>query len=400
MPGPNMEQEMLEDQLNELFDEDIEQVTERERTAFDKSLAPFDETMLVLFGAGGLGRRTLSGLRQLGIKPLAFVDNNPNWWGKTIDGLQVLSPGEAVRKYGQSSVFIVTIWSDTIGHPIDEIVRQLSSLGSVKVLSFALLYWKYAKTFLPYFGLDLPHNTRAQVEHIRAAARLWADDTSRAEYLAQLRWRLLLDFGGLSSPVSGMQYFPGDLFSVIPDEVFVDCGAFDGDTIRYFLQQREPIFAELIAIEPDPLNFSRLAAYVEALPDQLKRKIAIHQVATGISRGKVQFNSTGTNQANVANTGNIEVDCMPLDELLHDIVPSYIKMDIEGAEPETLQGARRIIKKYSPTLSLSVYHRFDHLWQLPLIVKSIYGGYKFFLRTHAKACWDLVCYAVPKDRLK
>jgi methyltransferase, FkbM family len=354
MPDSNMEQEMLEDQLNELFDEDIEQVKERERTAFDKSIAPFDETTLVLFGAGGLGRRTLSGLRQLGIKPLAFVDNNPNWWGKMIDGLRVLPPGEAVQKYGQSSVFVVTIWSDTIGHPIDEIGRQLSSFGSLKVVSFALLYWKYAQTFLPYFGLDLPHKTREQVEHIHAAAHLWAADTSRAEYLAQLRWRLLLDFGGLSSTIAGTQYFPGDLFSVIPDEVFVDCGAFDGDTIRYFLEQREPIFDRLIAIEPDPLNFSKLATYVEALPDQLKRKIAIHQVATGISRGKVQFNSTGTNQANVVETGNIEVDCMPLDELLFDLVPTYIKMDIEGAEPETLQGARRIIKKYSPTLSLCI----------------------------------------------
>ena len=71
---------------------------------------PFANT-LVLFGAGGIGRKTLAGLRALGIEPLAFADNNPALWGKRVNGLQVLSPQEASARYRKTAVFVVTIWS-------------------------------------------------------------------------------------------------------------------------------------------------------------------------------------------------------------------------------------------------------------------------------------------------
>ncbi|MCX6008116.1 MAG: FkbM family methyltransferase [Chloroflexi bacterium] len=388
----------LDRQLEELLSEPIASVLNREKFTFDELAAPFGKS-LVLFGAGELGRRTLAGMRQLDIEPLAFSDNNPRLWRKSIDGLQVLPPAEAVQKYGSTAVFVLTIWSDTIGHPLDSIEKQLNGYGPTKVVSFGFLYWKYAEAFLPYFGLDLPHKTRAQIDQVRAASFLWADDASRTEYLAQLRWRLQLDFAGLPSPKLEAQYFPDGLFSFIPEEVFVDCGAFDGDTIRLFLEHKGSSFNRLIAVEPDPINFSKLTSYVASLPDHLKQKITVHQTATGISRGKVTFAAKGTIQSNITETGNLEVDCLPLDDLLYSITPTYVKMDIEGAELETLRGARRIIKEFRPILSFSVYHRFDHIWHLPLLIQSISSNYSFFLRPHGQTCWELVCYAIPKNRL-
>ena len=74
-------------------------------------------------------------------------------------------------------------------------------------------------------------------------------------------------------------------------------------------------------------------------------------------------------------------------------------MDIEGAEPETLNGSIRIIQKHSPVLAISVYHQFDHLWKLPLLIKSLSEQYSFFLRPYRLAHWDLVCYAIPTNRI-
>src|SRR6185369_10212652 len=95
--------------LEMLFSEPMEDVRKREQFKFDALAAPFEKS-LVLFGAGGLGKKTLVGLRRIGIEPLAFADNNPDLWGKYIDGIQVLSLKDAAKKFGQNAVFVITIW--------------------------------------------------------------------------------------------------------------------------------------------------------------------------------------------------------------------------------------------------------------------------------------------------
>jgi len=74
-------------------------------------------------------------------------------------------------------------------------------------------------------------------------------------------------------------------------------------------------------------------------------------------------------------------------------------MDIEGAEADTLIGAQKIIKDTSPLVAASVYHRFDDLWRIPWLLHTYSDQYRFFLRSYAKAGWELVVYAVPKKRL-
>ena len=158
--------------LDELLSEDCASIQAREENTFDEVAAPFQDR-LVLFGTGGLGRRTLAGLRQVGIEPLAWSDNDFRRWNTTIDGITVLSPAEAVEKWGDRAVFVVTIWSDKIGHPVAEVAKQLGAPRRARVISFASLYWKYATIFLPYFALDLPHQICSARDQVKRAAELW-----------------------------------------------------------------------------------------------------------------------------------------------------------------------------------------------------------------------------------
>jgi hypothetical protein len=75
-------------------------------------------------------------------------------------------------------------------------------------------------------------------------------------------------------------------------------------------------------------------------------------------------------------------------------------MDIEGAEPDALLGARNIIKNDLPVLAVCLYHNQEHLWKIPLLIQSISSEYNFFLKRYSDECWELVCYAVPNHRLK
>jgi hypothetical protein len=94
------------------------------------------------------------------------------------------------------------------------------------------------------------------------------------------------------------------------------------------------------------------------------------------------------------------VDLVCLDEALSGVEPTYIKMDIEGAELDALTGARGIIERYTPVLAICSYHLQNHLWKVPLLIRSFSDKYEFLLRPHFLEGWDLVTYAIPKHRLR
>lgn len=382
--------------MEELLGEDPRRAILRESSEFDRQA--LGRPGLILFGSGILGRRTLAGLRKGGIPALAFCDNDPRRWGTKVDGLKVLSPADAVHLHGREAVFIVTIWPDAGGHPLEQITLQLGALGAAGVVSVAFLYWKYPKLFLPYFCLDLPHRTLAQAEEVRACLALWADERSRKEYVAQLGWRLRMDSRDLSPRVSYKPYLPDEMFAVSPGEVVVDCGAFDGDTLRDFLQEREVGFGHYYALEPDPKNFEKILKFLESWPSGIRAKVTPRCLAVGSHAGEICFDASGTAQSAMAESGGSIVPCAPIDDLFPERQPTYIKMDIEGAEEEAIRGARQTIREACPVLAICVYHRFDHLWKLPLLIRSLSDDYRLFLRPHADPFWDLVCYAVPKAR--
>jgi FkbM family methyltransferase len=387
----------IEHRLENLLEEAVDDVVCREGSAFDAMTGRFGKS-LVLFGAGGLGRKTLAGLRRVNIRPIAFSDNNPGLWGREIDGVPILKPEEAAGRFGDSAAFIVTIWRAGGGHRLFHTRQQLQTMNCSCVVSFAYLYWKYPEVFLPYYCIDLPHKIISQREDAMAAFRLLADEDSRQEYLDQIRFRLFLDFDGLPSPSCGVQYFPGSLFSADSEEVFVDCGAFDGDTIRAFMVWTGGLFKRIHAFEPDALNLRKLQEFIAALPEDVRSKMITHRMAAAEYRGELGFAMTGDASSSADTSAMTKVVCAPLDEVLAGESSTYIKMDIEGAELGALKGAAELIKRWKPVLAVGAYHQQDHLWRIPLYIHTLFPGYQVFLRPHNEEAWDLVCYAVPEER--
>ena len=360
---------------------------------FDSLAAPFQQTM-VLFGAGNNGRKTLAFLRQIGLEPLAFADNKKDLWFTQIDGLTVLPPLLAAEKYGDLAVFIVTIFNFTTR--FSDVRAQLLGLGCRRVVSFAHLAWKYPQNFLPYYCLDVPGYIQDQVEQIQKAFSLLEDEPSRREFLAQLQWRLSLDFDALEPPTKEEQYFPSFLPPCNERAVFVDCGAYDGDTLKSFLKYCEHQFQAILAVEPDPLNFKVLQRFVDCLPAETRQNIHTHWAAVGDRQGGFLFDATGTSSSAISNQGGVFVQSIMLDALLSQYRPTHIKMDIEGFERQAIRGAQNTIAKHRPNLAVCVYHRPDDLWAIPLIIKEINPDYRFYIRRYMQDCWDVVCYAVPR----
>ena len=372
-----------------------------ESAEFDR-LAHGRARSVVVMGAGGLGRRCAAALRADGIEPLAFADNSAARQGTMVDGIRVLSPNAAVREFGTRAAFVVAIWGANSPHRFAHSRQQLTQLGCDRVVSFAPLAWKYPGALLPHYLQDLPHNVISQQSAVRAAFGVWEDDASRAEYVAQVRFRLLADFDGLPHPVKHPAYFPPDLYAWRDDEWIVDGGAYDGDTIRTLIALHGERFGHVLALEPDPANFAKLAATVAALPRAARVRMDCRQLALASVPGTLHIEVTGTASSATsasAAAGTLAVAAEPLDALLCGAVPTMIKLDIEGAEPDALLGARETIRRHAPVLAICVYHRQDHLWSIPLMLREWRDDYAFFLRPHNEEGWDLVCYAVPRARL-
>lgn len=352
---------------------------------------------LVLFGAGELGRKTLAGLRSLGIVPLAIADNKTSLQGTLLEGVPVLSPEVAVERWGSTAVFVVATYNTAAP------TNQLRAAGAAHVIPYAVLFAAHPEAFLPFLCLGPSSAVLAQADDIRRAFSLFHDEASKSEFVRQLERRLFLGFESpresLSQEARSSEYFPEAVYTPLADEVFIDCGAYDGDTIRRFLVRRRNVFQEIVAIEPDPMTAERLAQYVGCLPPGIRSKIRVVVRAVSDTAGPLAFQSTGTVSASVSSGGTREVLADTLDVLLRGVRPTLIKMDLEASEPRAVAGARRVIQEHVPVLAVCVYHRASHLWQIPLQMAAMSPDYVFFLRAHAEDCWDVSVYAVPLTRL-
>ncbi len=186
------------------------------------------------------------------------------------------------------------------------------------------------------------------------------------------------------------QYFPEDVIHLNEKEVFVDCGAYTGDTLEVF-RNKVKHFNKYYALEPDKECFNTLHE---------KMIEGVVPISVGAWDKKENLNLS-----HESGCGEIMIDgqqkdlesisCDRLDDLIDDADDvTFIKMDIEGAEFRALQGASKILKKSKPKLAICVYHRREDLITIPQFIKSIVPEYKFYLRAHCPYPGEVVLYGI------
>lgn len=344
-----------------------------------------------IFGCGHLGGLALSGLVVAGWAVVALVDNNRSLQGCTVNGLPVLAPEEAVKRFNDKAVFVVAIYNGSTPR------SQLAALGCRRIVPYPMLFWRFRKHMQEETRLELPQVILGATEQLNEAFRVLNDQKSRDEFAAQIFWRCSLDYSRLPphDPPSDM-YFPSDLVQFKQDEVFMDCGAFDGDSICAFVQRTGQRYRQIIALEPDPRNRAALKRFAD---EKSIHDLAILPFAMADYSGAGSFEAKGTVGSSLsANDTGISVECRRIDDLAGIGTPTFIKMDIEGSEPDALKGGRLTIRKARPILAACAYHKCEHLWQIPLLMRDILPEYQISLRRYAEECWETVYYAIPPER--
>jgi len=390
-----MSTESLTQRLDCLLSEPLESVRERQAGTLDQLTGGLDRPF-VLFGASQLGRKALVTLKELGFAPAAFMDNNSALWGTQIDSVPVVSPAQLAETWeGSLPSVICTIWSGHIHDCMSDRLQPLINLGFERIALFGHLAWRYPQQLLPHYCMDLPENVLPEADAIRQAFALLGDDRSRKLYVDHIEWRLHLnhDLLPVSSPLQ--IYFDAQFSDNCLAEVVFDLGAFNGDTLESYLASGRDFLA-YHCFEPVAQNFAQLQAGVQRVDDA---RVKTHRLAIGERVGDVLIEAANGPSSRVG-MGDERVPMTTLDELsASGLLPTFIKIDIEGLEPQCLAGGRAMITEHEPLIAVSVYHEQNHLWQILLQLHSYSTNYRYSLGPHVSDGWDLVLYAVPEHRL-
>ncbi len=185
-------------------------------------------------------------------------------------------------------------------------------------------------------------------------------------------------------------YFTPSFLKFSEHEIFVDAGCYDLETTAFFAKHCKQL-DKVFAFEPDPSNFQACLRNREKynLP-----QAEIYEYGTWSSRDTLHFRSTEDTGASISADGETTVEVVAIDDVVRDAKVTCIKMDVEGAELESLKGARKTIEKNRPQLVICIYHKPEDMVTLPMYIKSLVPDYRFYVRHPANTSWGTVLYAV------
>lgn len=183
------------------------------------------------------------------------------------------------------------------------------------------------------------------------------------------------------------QYFD-DVIALEKGEVFVDAGVYNCGTDIDFIK-RCPDYKDIVAFEPDPVLYKNCLNRIKVCQ---MRDVKIHNIGLWNKKEKLSFQPGGAGGC-LSDNGMIKVQLDTLDHVLTKGA-TFIKMDIEGAELEALEGAKNTIMKYKPKLAICVYHKPEDIVKIPCYLHKIVPEYSFYMRHHSKGPGETVLYAV------
>lgn len=351
---------------------------------------------IVLYGAGSAGIAFLKYLQDAGISPCLFSDGNDTKWGTKCEGLEIVSPEDICRRIGKKALVIVTINTDgkrycksfaealrVGGHT--GVHRKLKECGCEHVIDYT--YFRRCHELFQGDTYNLPSCSDVNLmesheQEIQSVFELLADEQSREVFTKLIRFRLLDDSIEIPSMEQEMQYFEYSLYPRRKQEIFVDCGAYNGIGLKTFLKENENDFKLYYGLEPDAANREQLIQYVQSLPLNMQKKMQIFDTAAYSDTGRTTLYALGGPGSFISELGKTQIPTIKIDEMLQGDAATYIKMNIEGAELHALRGAAHTVRTYHPRLAIAGYHKTWDLWEIPLLMQQYYADYKIYLRTY------------------
>lgn len=351
---------------------------------------------ILLYGAGSAGIAFLYFLRRIGMEPKLFLDADKSKEGKECEGVKIVTPDRAVEVVGDDALVIVCINTDGKRYckSFEEALRigghhavydRLRAAGCKNIIDYT--FFRRCHGFFKKEKYNAPScsDVELMLEHKNEIAVVYewlADERSRDVFEKILRFRLLDDTLEIPTMTQEKQYFEYGFYERRTDEVFIDCGAFNGISLKTFLAENNNQFEKYYGMEPDSVNWDKLMKYRDQLPKEIQKKIHCIRKAAWENDEGIRFYSLHGPGSFAADIGQENVETISIDAMLNGQRASYIKMNIEGSEKQALKGAEDTVRKYKPRLAVAGYHRTEDFWKIPLMMRAYREDYKIYLRSY------------------
>lgn len=226
-------------------------------------------------------------------------------------------------------------------------------------------------------------------EKIQQVYDMLADEYSRKVYANIINFKISGKIEYLSAVTTPKDEIYKKIIKPGLSEVYVDLGAYNGDTIRELLEHTHGMYSAIYAVEPDRKNYKKLSKFIDGMPH-----VSAHNAAAWCVDGELPFAAKAGRQSAITAGSDNMVQALSVDTMLENRPATIIKMDVEGFEREAIWGSVLTISHYSPKLMISLYHRNEDIFELPLLIQKLNPAYKFYIRHQLYIpAWETNLYA-------
>ncbi|MBQ8836810.1 MAG: FkbM family methyltransferase [Clostridia bacterium] len=339
------------------------------------------EKPIVMYGMGNGADKIINVFNSYGIEVADFFASDGFVRGQVFHGKTVISFSAVKEKYDD---FIVVV---SFGSSLPDVLKNIYTIADNHEL--------YAPD-VPVSGetlFTLDFYKEHYCDFVKAF-NLLCDEDSKQIYADIIRYKITGDISHLRRAASNKDC-EKELLYFERYETFIDAGAYNGDTARKFISDCKNA-ATVYAIEPDRKNYKKLTSYAES---ETSAKVVPLHFGAWNEKIVTEF-AIGGNRNSAIGTQNFKKsEPVPLNTIdsIGATNADYIKYDVEGAEKEALLGSVQTINASSPDLLVSLYHRSEDLFALPLLVNKLFPDYSLYLRRFEYIpAWDINLYAIKR----
>lgn len=326
---------------------------------------------IVIYGMGNGADMITQRLEKLGIETADFFASDEFVRGHFFHGKRVLKYSEVCEKYSDFVIVMAFAVHD------EKMLARVKELSKEHTLYFP---------DVPVVG-DGTFSREYIEEHDREfdeAFSLLSDEKSRQSFMDILNFKV----SGRTEYLFKCEMKKEDIHSeyLCPssDEILMDLGAYDGDTVREFLSATDSSYRKIYAVEADAKNYKKLCDKTSALS-----KIERFNLAAWDKKETLFFEKKKGRNSKLSATGKIEIQADSVDNILNGREITLLKMDIEGSEEKALDGARGTIRRYRPRLYVCAYHRNSDMFRLPLKIHELCPDYRIhFAHSPYVPAWE------------
>ncbi len=349
---------------------------------------------IVLYGMGNGADKILTVLSERSIPVGGIFASDGFARGNLFHGMPVRTWSDVKAEFGAENVIVLLSFGTSRPEVMENIlrIRAEAELLAPDVPAFGdTLFTR------PFF--------EAHRSDFEAARALLSDDESRRIFDNVLSYKLTGDISYLLDAENDEDEIWETIIRPENIRAAADLGAYNGDTVRQLLEKGEGSIDTVWAMEPDARNYKKLTAYAEG--ETRARVIPINAGAWN-KEETLFFDKSGNRNASFEKNRSrslsdrpakvAEVKASPLDIVLNGARVDYIKYDVEGSEREALDGSVNTLTQHAPTLLISLYHRSEDLFALPLHIQKIAPHYRgFYLRRmRGIPAWDINLYVTKE----